>query len=411
MTDEPVLATASGSDASGGSSTPEHVQASELQPTTAAQQRVQVVDAAADHRFDGIIRLAQGVFGMPLVAVNLVDEEHQHTRAAAGFPIGSIPRELSICGHTLEEPGIMEVPDLREHPVFATNPLVAELGLRYYVGAPLHAPTGQLIGRLCLGDNVPRKLTDREETLLKDLAAWVERELATEDDLLHAARVQRTLLPRRQPDLPGVDIAGVCLPAREIGGDFFDWMVTGDNLHLMIADVMGKGLPAALLATEVRATIRAGAPYNDLATNISRTSLALRDDFEDNGSFVTVFAARLDAPSGELEYVDAGHGMALILSPDGSWRQLTDRYLPLGLPTDDHWTSAPERLEIGEVLITISDGVMDVFGTREKAIEHAFRTLHHYPDAAAMAKAITKYAIEHGSTDDVTAVVVRRVGE
>ncbi|MFB2351640.1 PP2C family protein-serine/threonine phosphatase, partial [Priestia megaterium] len=80
-----------------------------------------------------------------------------------------------------------------------------------------------------------------------------EDELARSSEEERAATVQRALLPKRRPDLPGYSVAGACVPARDVGGDFFDWHATHDGLSITLADVMGKGVGAAIIAASVRA--------------------------------------------------------------------------------------------------------------------------------------------------------------
>jgi serine phosphatase RsbU (regulator of sigma subunit) len=123
----------------------------------------------------------------------------------------------------------------------------------------------------------------------------------------HATRIQRDLLPSSAPRIEGYDLAGSCLPAQDMAGDFFDWVLRDDGqLDLMVADVMGKGIAAALVMAALRTGLRAVAPEAGPAerVRVAARSLGLATD---DGLFVTLFQARLDLATGVLRYVDAGH--------------------------------------------------------------------------------------------------------
>jgi serine phosphatase RsbU (regulator of sigma subunit) len=164
-----------------------------------------------------------------------------------------------------------------------------------------------------------------------------ERELEAQRRLLEAelarpARVQADLLPREAPALEGYDIAARCLPARDVGGDFYDWQPTAaGGITFTLGDVMGKGMPAALLMATVRAALRPIARNAFPADAVAAAGAALDDDLTRAGSFVTLFHARLDPTSGRVDYVDAGHGYAVVRRAGGEIEALGPRGLPLGL--------------------------------------------------------------------------------
>ena len=229
--------------------------------------------------------------------------------------------------------------DLRHDLRFADHLAVwADGGARFYAGQPLSVH-GQNVGALCLLDYEPRGFTSAERRTLRDLGTWVEKELSTDKELFQAREVQRRLLPARRPAVPGLDVAAHCIPASDVGGDFYDWQVSDGTLQVMIADVMGKGMAAALLAAGVRAVMRSTSRDSGLAESLNRTAASMQEDLDETSTFVTMFAARVDPVTGAMEYVDAGHGLAIVLSPDGSSRQLRSAGLPLGAVHDDTWTS------------------------------------------------------------------------
>jgi serine phosphatase RsbU (regulator of sigma subunit) len=134
------------------------------------------------------------------------------------------------------------------------------------------------------------------------LADWVERELAMQDELDQAAEIQAQLLPQAPPPTRGLQVAGVCQPARTIGGDFFDWFVLPDGrVQLVIADVTGKGLGTGIVAANVRAVLRVALRFDEPAEAVTRAAGGLEDDLERAGVFVTAFIARIDQRDWSVE--------------------------------------------------------------------------------------------------------------
>lgn len=379
----------------------------------AALRELEMLDSPREERFDRVVRLAQHIFGVPWVGLNLVSDDRQYTKAAAGDAFGaaseSRPLSASLCAVTIESDRTLEIPDLHADPRFAGHP-AAQDGAAYYAGAPLHAPGGERVGALCLVDDRPRReLSVGEHAMLRDLANWLERELAASADLQQGAELQRRLLPRGIPDLPGWDIAGRCVQAGAVGGDFYDWQVLTrvDQVQVLLADVMGKGIQAALFASGVRAIIRGTSPHNTLTASVRRVADDMGEDLGDVSSFVTMFAARFDPDDGAAEYIDAGHGLAFIVGPERAVRLATDG-LPLGLLPGERWDPQSERIGHGEALVLASDGMLDVHDDPDSLLAAASRALAESHDAAGVVDRLVDGATGRATTDDVTVVVVRR---
>ncbi|HYO41129.1 MAG TPA: GAF domain-containing SpoIIE family protein phosphatase [Nocardioidaceae bacterium] len=368
-----------------------------------------ILDTPREERFDRIVRLTQRLFDVPTALITLVDEDRQFHKAEVGFGAREIPRDHSFCSHALASPSPMVVTDAEHDDRFRDNPLVTgEGGVRFYAGQPVTTPAGVPVGALCILDKRPRELSDVQLEMLTELAGFVETELARTDELDRARDVQRNLLPRTPPVLPGYEVAGVCLPAAAVGGDFYDWHEVDEEFQVSIADVMGKGIPAALIGTSVRSVLRGASRFNDLETAVNRTAVSLESDLSETSTFVTLLAARLDPRQHTLTYVDAGHGIAGVVSATGDVRRLESTGLPLGVPGVDPWHADTLRLEPGDTFICFSDGLLDLFGTLEQAIEAARQTVVSYRSAHEIVDKVAAYSRQHHATDDVTAVVVRR---
>lgn len=208
---------------------------------------------------------------------------------------------------------------------------------------------------------------------LNEMAERAERRKAEEElreselrryqmqmELVYAAEVQARLLPHEYPQIPGFDIAARCLPAKQVGGDFFDWQEVCPGLwSLTLGDVMGKGLAAAMLMTTVRASIRSVTQHNRPAKALQLAEYGLLPDLDHSESFVTLFHGQLHAGRRTLNFVDCGHGYVFLRRENGMIDQLVPRGLPLGIKRQEAFQEGRIGLETGDTLVVFSDGLID----------------------------------------------------
>jgi hypothetical protein len=375
-----------------------------------ALRELSILDTPPEERFDRVVRLARRLFDVPMVAVSLVDEDRQWFKASIGLDVVEGARGEAFCSSTIQGSGAFVVTDALSDPRFRDNPLVRHTPrIRFYAGQPLEAPGGQRVGALCILDTEPRGMTAAESDLLRDLANWVQEELAADDELQRANQVQRSLLPKIAPVVAGYDIAGRCLPAREVAGDFFDYFMVGDDLQISIADVMGKGIAAAIIAASVRAVLRGATRFIGVTEAVNRVAIDLAPDLAETSTFVTLFSARLE-PGGRFTYVDAGHGLSGIVSPAGAIRRLTSHGLPLGAVDGSIWQEQTTVIGVGETFVSVSDGLLDYFDTLADATAAVARSAAAATSAEDLIDRISNYSMGHRIMDDLTAVVIRRVG-
>jgi hypothetical protein len=369
-----------------------------------------VLDTPQEERYDRVVRLARDIFEVQAAAVNLIDADRQFTKASVGLG-GRVytPCDDSMCVHTVEADDMLIVEDATLDARFRDHSFAAGAnGFRFYAGHPLRAPGGEPVGALCLVDRRPRQLTERERRLLAEMAGWVETELARRVELDHAAAVQQVLMPRAAPDLPGWDVAGRYVPAQDIGGDFYTWHPLDDGqVQFHVADVMGKGIAAALLSASLRAMLMGASQFNDQAGAFDRVARASEELLEDAEAFATVFSARLDPRTGVLDYVDAGHGLAFILSEVG-YRRLPISGPPLGSVPGTRWRMRTEILAPGETLVVVSDGYLDFYPSLEEALDLAHRAGLHRVGATGLVERATAFARAQGHDDDITVMAVSR---
>jgi diguanylate cyclase (GGDEF)-like protein len=208
--------------------------------------------------------------------------------------------------------------------------------------------------------NLERLRLRRQNSALQRQLEEQRRQLDLE--LARAARVQSDLLPRQMPRLPGFTLAARCIPARQVGGDFYDWHSPGPGLlNITFGDVMGKGMPAALLMTTVRAVMRSVGRQTSPLVNLRYAITALDDDLDHARSFVTMFHAQLDLESRRLSFIDAGHGLVFVRRAGGVVEPLGPRGVPLGVPSREPYAQGEVELRPGDALILFSDGLLDTW--------------------------------------------------
>lgn len=198
-----------------------------------------------------------------------------------------------------------------------------------------------------------------------------------------AATIQESALPRAFPpfpDIPRFDIYAGMQPAREVGGDFYDFFLIGDacdaesgKLGFVVADVSGKGVPAALFMmaakTAIRGYMESGMELGEAFENANRKLCAGND----SAMFVTAFAGVLDYATGAIAYVNAGHN-APLLRKHGEWRQLTDKSgLPLGLFDGMPYKAFECTCAIGDELLLYTDGVTEAMDVDDALRAHRRR--------------------------------------
>lgn len=145
----------------------------------AALRALDLLDTPSEERFDRITRLAQHTFGVPIALVSLVELDRQWFKSCVGLDERESPRSASFCARAIERDDLMEIPDARLDPRFADNPMVTgPPGIRFYAGQPVSTPSGHKVGTLCVIDREPRRLGAAERDRLRDLAHWVELEVA-----------------------------------------------------------------------------------------------------------------------------------------------------------------------------------------------------------------------------------------
>ncbi|TFV57538.1 serine/threonine protein phosphatase [Mycobacterium sp. PS03-16] len=228
-------------------------------------------------------------------------------------------------------------------------------------------------------------------------------------ELERAAEVQRALLPGQFPATPGWSSGAASVPARQVGGDFYDIRVQVPHAVLSLGDVMGKGMGAGMLAAATRAALRANDPELSPSAAVSRVAGVIDRDLQRTSAFITLTYVLVDLHTGDFRFADAGHGLHFIVRT-GSNRveRVPSSDLPMGL--DDGWDEKRGALHPGDAILLVSDGVMDLWGGSVEQLSDAVAhcAQQHGSSPQALVDALCAGANGQLERDDVTAVVLRR---
>ena len=341
-----------------------------------------------------------------------------------------IPPERGFCGWVATHCQPLIISDPQSDPRFFGEVSVG-FHTRNLICVPLNGSQGQILGVLqacnkrgkgsftetdiplflSLADQAAIALEKerlQKESLEKQL---LERELAV------AAEIQKGFWPRQIPSYHGIGIAAFSEPATRIGGDYYDFIPVGeDHCALVIADISGKGIPAALLMATLRAALRA---QLEASASVEETvywvnNVLVRDTPQEK--FATLFVGLLDHRRLELTYVNAGHNPPFLYDPqDGELKLLSVGGPIVGVFAGARFESACEKLRPGQLLVAYTDGVTEagnpkaeMFG--EERLEALVRQ-HANEEAEVLngriQQAVVKFSQGASQQDDVTLFVVK----
>jgi len=333
--------------------------------------------------FDNILELLQQQFKFDLCVIRIVDEGKMTltVRSQKGMSsehLGESERVLnmeSYIGTTFLTNTVTVINDTD----FLDKPATAQIIHREGILSLAHAPItieGETIGVLSAFSKTAKGIfTNEFVELFKSLAgqigvAWRNasqtEELISakehERELQIAKAIQLSLLPRTIPEIPGVSLAGTCVPARQVGGDYYDFLLQKDDtLDLVIADVSGHNIGAALIMAETRTFIQAKAKtLPNASTLMSSINAFLYQDLTASELFITMFYLKYQVSTRQIVYASAGHNPPLI------WRgnslvceHLDADGLILGIKPEVTFEEKQTRLHPGDILLLYTDGITE----------------------------------------------------
>jgi sigma-B regulation protein RsbU (phosphoserine phosphatase) len=352
-----------------------------------------------------------------------------HTEAVRGYDIVDL-QELrlkmgeGLIGHVALSAKPFVSPDVRNEPRYIN----ARARTRSELVAPIIS-NEEVIGVFDLESDELNAYSNDDVEVLGLLASQVA--IIIEKVMLHeqliekqrlqaqleiARQVQLELLPAKDPQIEGFDISAYNFPTEEVSGDYYDWVpMYEDQIGIVIADVSGKGVPAALLMAFLRASLRAASHIGySPHISMSKVNYLLWESIERN-QFVTAFYGVLDATNRTLAYSNAGHNPPILMEVDGKVRFKDRGGVPLGMFRDSRYYEYYETIDPGQILILYTDGVTEAtdhageeYG-RDRLVD-AVRACRELP-AREMIDFLHRDLMEWtggvGATDDVTFFVVK----
>lgn len=338
----------------------------------------------------------------------------------------------SIVERVAEEGAPQLTSDAQDDRWLSQRESVHSLGLRSVLCVPLIVKGGQIgviyvDNRLQAGIFMPADL-ELLTTIAGSAATAIENarlyEIAVEkgrleQELQMAQSIQASLIPQFPPELPGLAIAARWHPAREVSGDFYDFLETEmGNLGLVIADVADKGIGAALFMMLARSIVRASVTgARSPAAAIAQANRLLCADAHD-GMFVSLFYLAIDPASSQLTYVNAGHNPPLLYrAREGDLQTLSRTGMLLGIEASAPYTQQSLYLESGDLVLLYTDGIIDAqnpagepFGNRR--LQQLLRSSQHLPAGKileTLMAAVQDFKSQSPSYDDITLVILKRL--
>ena len=261
--------------------------------------------------------------------------------------------------------------------------------------------------------NMQRSLSSYVEELKNTTAA----KASIESELTIAHDIQMSMLPKTYPAFPDrhdIDIYGLVLPAKAVGGDLYDFFIHDEKLFFCIGDVSGKGVPASLVMAVTRSLFRNISAYTQQPDQIA---IALNDALSSNndmGMFVTLFLGVVDLASGHLSYTNAGHNPPLLLTDDDVSVISCDANLPAGVMSGHQFTEQHLQLKSGDSIFLYTDGLNEAenaslqqFGM-ERVMQLAKVTVRKpLPLIEAMMSSVQLFVGDAEQSDDLTMLAIQ----
>ncbi len=379
--------------------------------------------------FPVILTLAMESVGAERGVLLTLEGQGLTTRASSG---GEFRISAAVRDKVLQERASLLVQDVLDDQILRARESIVAGGVRSFMAAPLQTDE-RVIGLLYVDASHFTRSFSRDDlnllTVMANVAAMrieharlaeveaAEKRMAI--DLAQAAEIQRQRLPDNAPEVAGLDLAGHTASCRTVGGDYYDFLpLPGGRIAVLVADVTGKGMPAALMMMDVQARVRImTADPHDAAGFVDRLNRSLAGACPSN-RFITMFLCVLDAATGELTYCNAGHNPPLLVRANGKIEELCEGGPVLGLPFRFVYQQGQCELREGDMLALFSDGVTEAedpageeFGSDRLGATLAQR--RGEPAQAlidAVIRSVEEWRAGAPAADDVTLVVARRTG-
>jgi sigma-B regulation protein RsbU (phosphoserine phosphatase) len=248
--------------------------------------------------------------------------------------------------------------------------------------------------------------------------ALIQQQL--EQELNLAGEIQRKFFPVNPPALPGYSLGAITIPTRKVGGDAYFWHERKDGkLVVMVADVMGKGLPSALLMSQIQAIMKI---FSEQFLNASEIVSAVNEfiyKYSTQEKFISMVVFVLNPESGSMTFSNAGHNPPFLMKPSGKYELLHDGGMPVGVFVDQIYAQGETKMESGDVLVLYTDGLTEARNDQDEEfgldqlvdVARANSSLDVDPMAQAVIAEIHDRWLGTDQEDDWTLLIMKRSAE
>jgi phosphoserine phosphatase RsbU/P len=355
--------------------------------------RLEILYTEPEPVFDRVTAELAKVFDAPMTEMTFMDRDKQYIKShmiGEQVPkeiaaIKIFPRGASPCAYVIAQKTGLVVGDMAADPRFAQSDAV-KMGARFYAGMPLMSGDGHAVGTLCILDNKPRELTQREQQLLQIVAdglmsevrlrqvtkSLVARQMVMAQDLNHARAVQRFMLPPAEVNGSAFVFTHAYRPMDQIGGDFLDVKEYEDgSVTLLVADVSGHGASAALTSAMTKtAFVRCAATRctpTHLLTNLNKSLAPTTEP----GRFMTALAVTFDAARQIATLATAGHPAPLLIQDSKIASAEVIPEIPLLIDESTKYTECTQvKMSPGDRLLLFTDGAVEARNPQGIMLEH-----------------------------------------
>ena len=250
----------------------------------------------------------------------------------------------------------------------------------------------------------------------RDLRLVSENKSRIEGELKVASGIQMSMIPKIFPPYPergDVDMFAAVVPAKEVGGDLYDFYIREEKLFFCIGDVSGKGVPASLVMAVSRSLFRTVSAHEKSPQRMVTTMNESMSDMNEANMFVTFFCGVLDLKNGHLRYCNAGHNAPILVGPGGNFELKVDANLPLGVISGMSFSEQETDLVTGTGLFLYTDGLNEAENTEhelfgeERMLASLNGSLNSHEQIKTMTEAVEAFVGSAPQSDDLTMLYIR----
>jgi sigma-B regulation protein RsbU (phosphoserine phosphatase) len=260
-------------------------------------------------------------------------------------------------------------------------------------------------------DFIESKLENENRRLLEEEKEFIKMQ----EELRLAREIQQHLLPDSPPTIDGFDIAAINIPAKEVGGDYYDFDLNEEKLFFCLGDVSGKGMPASLLVANLQASLHSQLKNSLTPKEIIQNSNQLIYQNTDPTKFITFFYGLLDVTNGQITYCNAGHDQPILLTSKSKLINLQTGGIPLGVLPEFEYENTNVNITEGEILILYSDGITEAWNENQEefGLERLINKLQTSKDLNAIdiiksvINEIQSFIGEVPQMDDMTMMMIK----